>query len=264
MSSNGAGYDTVDVDACTRAGVLVLNQAGGNAPAVAEMTLGLMLAVSRRIVESDRKLRTERGFARESLMGHDLHGRTLGVVGIGETGRRTAQLARAFGMRVLAHDPFVADDEVRQRGAEPVELDTLVRASDVVSLHCPRDRSTLGLFDAPRFAAMKPGAIFVSTARGGIHDEQALLEALRRGHLGGAGLDVWDMEPPPPDHPLLALPNVIGTPHIGGATIESRAEAARLAADQIAAALRGERPRNLINPEAWPLFLERLAAARED
>lgn len=261
VSSAGAGYDTVDVDACTRAGIAVVSQLGGNARSVGEMAIGLMLAVSRRIVESDRKLRTQRGFSRESVMGSEIGGKVLGVVGIGYTGTRTAALANAFGMRVLAFDPLVAPQEIRRRGAEPVDLETLLRSADFVSLHCPRDKGTLNLFDAKRFANMKKGAIFISTARGGIHDEQALTGALTSGHLAGAGLDVWKEEPPAPDHPLLALDNVVATFHTAGVSHEGRRNVAKMAAEQVLQLLRGERPPHLINPEVWEVFQERHARA---
>ncbi|MEJ2801585.1 hydroxyacid dehydrogenase [Comamonadaceae bacterium PP-2] len=257
VSSTGAGYDTVDVAACTRAGVAVVSQIGGNAPAVAEMAIGLMLSVSRRIAESDRRLRATRGFSRESLMGHDIGGKTLGIVGLGHAGSRTAALAKAFGMRILAVDPYLPADEIRARGAEPVDLDTLVRRADIVSLHCPRDTDTVKLFDAERFAAMKQGAIFVSTARGGIHDEYALAEAIESGHLAGAGLDVWHPEPPPLDHPLLALSNVVATFHTAGVSHEGRHNVASMAAEQIVEMLGGARPQRLVNPEVWERFVER-------
>lgn len=257
VSSTGAGFDTVDVQACTQAGVAVVSQIGGNAPAVGEMTIGLMLAVSRRIVESDRQLRTTRGFSRESLMGRDISGKTLGLVGIGHAGSQTASLAKAFGMRILAVDPHLSEQEVRARGAEPVDLETLVREADFVSLHCPRDTDTLQLFDAKRFAAMKKGAIFISTARGGIHDEHALADAIRSGHLAGAGLDVWSTEPPPLDHPLLALDNVVATFHTAGVSHEGRRNVASMAAEQIAQMAAGGRPPRLVNPEVWGRFVER-------
>jgi D-3-phosphoglycerate dehydrogenase len=257
VSSTGAGFDTVDVEACTRAGVAVVSQVGGNSAAVAEMAIGLMLAVSRRIVESDRKLRAQRGFSRESLMGHDIGGKVLGIVGLGHAGARTAQLARAFGMRVLAVDPWLSAEEIIRRGGEPTDLETLVRTCDIVSLHCPRDRDTLNLFDARRFASMKQGAIFISTARGGIHDEQALAAALLSGHLAGAGLDVWEPEPPSLDHPLLALDNVVATFHTAGVSHEGRRNVASMAAQQVLQLLRGETPPRLINPQVWPVFQRR-------
>jgi D-3-phosphoglycerate dehydrogenase / 2-oxoglutarate reductase len=261
VSSGGAGHDTVDVEACTKAGVAVVNQIGGNAPAVAEMAIGLMLAVSRRIVESDQKLRTLRPFTRESVMGHDIGGKTLGIVGIGHTGSRTAALAKAFGMRVLAVDPNVSAEAIRARGAEPVSLDSLVSQADIVSVHCPSEASTVNLFDARRFAAMKAGAIFVSTARGGIHDESALFNALQSGQLSGAGLDVWQIEPPPLDHPLLTLPNVVATHHTAGVSHEARANVATMAAEQIIGLIQGVKPPRLANPEVWDLFSARFRKA---
>lgn len=263
VSSSGSGCDTIDLEACTRAGVLVMNQAGGNADSVAEMALGLMLAVLRRIRESDALLRSSRrGFPREELMGHELRGRTLGLVGVGEAGRRTAALGRAFGMQVLGVDPALDAEQMAARGAEAVTLDDLLHRADIVSLHCPRDASTLGLLDAAAFAAMRPGSIFVSTARGGIHDEAALQAALASGHLGGAGLDVWDQEPPPAEHPLLQLPNVVATCHTAGVTHEARRNNATLAATQIVQLLTdGQRPARLVNPDAWPRAQARIAAA---
>ncbi|WOI44136.1 hydroxyacid dehydrogenase [Acidovorax sp. BLS4] len=263
VSSSGSGCDTIDIEACTRAGVVVMNQAGGNADSVAELALGLMLAVLRRIPESDALLRSnQRSFSREDLMGHELRGRTLGIVGVGETGRRTAALGRAFGMQVLGVDPALDDAEMSARGAQSVSLDELLRRSDIVSLHCPRNASTLGLMNAAAFAAMKPGSIFVSTARGGIHDENALHAAIASGHLKGAGLDVWDQEPPPASHALLRLPNVVATFHTAGVTHEARRNNATLAAIQILQLLSdGERPERLVNPDVWPRARERIAAA---
>lgn len=259
VSSGGAGFDTVDVAACTAAGVAVVNQAGGNADSVAEHTLGFILGLSRRMIEGDRRLRREIGYTREDVMGHEIRGKTLGVVGIGEVGRRVTALAQAFGMQVLATDPNVPADEIARRGARAVSFDALLAASDFVSLHCPRDASTLKMMDAAAFARMKPGAVFVTTARGGIHDEAALLDALRRGHLAGAGLDVWDREPPPLDHPLLALDNVYCTYHTAGVTHEARHNVARIGAEQILCLVRGERPPRLVNPAVWPAYEVRRA-----
>ncbi len=260
VSSGGAGYDTVDVAACTRAGIAVVNQAGANAASVAEHTYALLLAVQRRVVESHQRLQRDTDFSREDLMGHEIHGSTIGLVGLGQIGTRVAQIARGFGLHVLAHDPLLDDDVIRSRGAQPASLSDLLAQSDIVSLHCPLDASTRGLFDARAFAAMRPDAVFLSTARGGIHDENALLDALRGGHLRGAGLDVWQHEPPPRDAPLLALPNVVATFHTAGVTHEARRNVARSSANQLLAMLRGERPPQLINPEVWPSARERIAA----
>ena len=260
VSSAGAGYDTVDVAACTRAGVAVVNQAGGNANSVAELALGLMLALSRRIIECDRRLRREQGFTREDVMGHEIGGKVLGIVGIGHTGTRVAALARAFGMTVLATDPYLTEEEIGRRGATSVTLDDLLARSDIVSLHCPRARDTIGMIDARALQRMKRGALFITTARGGIHEEAALLEALKSGHIGGAGIDVWDVEPPPLDHPLLKLDRVIASFHTAGVTHEARRNMAAIAAEQIVGVLKGGRPPRLINSEVWPAYAARFEA----
>ena len=257
VSTSGAGYDTVDVEACTKAGILVVNQAGINAKAVAEHTLGMMLSLSKRMSESDRRLRRERGFAREQLMGHDICGRTLGVVGIGHVGTRVAHLANAFGMTVLACDPYVTADEIVRRGARSVGFDELLAQSDFVSVHCPRTKETQGMMDTRAYARMKKGAIFITTARGGIHDEAALFSALASGHLAGAGLDVWDKEPPPLEHPLLTLDNVMATYHTAGVTHEARRDMAAQAAEQIVGLLKGGRPSRIVNPEVWSAYRAR-------
>jgi D-3-phosphoglycerate dehydrogenase len=260
VSASGAGYDTVDVAACTEAGVLVVNQAGANAQSVAEATLGFMLDVSRRISECDRRLRRERGFSREDVMGHEIGGKVLGIVGIGHIGTRVAALARAFGLEVLACDPYLTEEEIARRGARSTGFEQLLERSDFVSLHCPRDRDTLKMMDARAFARMKPGAVFITTARGGIHDETALIDALRSGHLGGAGIDVWDVEPPPLDHPLLRFENLVATFHTAGVTHEARRNTASYAAEQLVGMLKGGRPPRLINPEAWPVYAKRFEA----
>jgi len=257
VSSAGAGYDTIDAAACTAAGVALVNQAGGNAVSVAELTIGLTLDVARRISESDRLLRRERGFTRESVMGFELAGKTIGLIGMGHIGTRVAALARAFGMTVLGTDPLLGDDEITRRGAQPVSREQLLAAADVVSVHCPRDPDTIGMLGEAAFARMKRGAIFISTARGGIHDEAALAAALRSQHLGGAGLDVWEPEPPPLDHPLLQMPNVVATYHTAGVTHEARRNVASIAAEQIVDMLRGERPPRLVNPAVWPAYAAR-------
>jgi len=260
VSSTGAGYDTVDVAACTAAGIAVVNQAGGNADSVAEHTLALMLSVSRRMVESDRRMRREQGFTREDVMGHEIRGKTMGLVGMGHIGTRVARLAQAFGMQVIAVDPFLSADEIHKRGARSVLFSELLAQSDVVSLHCPRDATTLKMMNADTFAQMKPGALFINTARGGLHDEAAQTQALTSGHLAGAGLDVWDQEPPSLSHPLLTMDNVFATFHTAGVTHEARRNVAAIGAEQILQLLAGQRPPRLVNPEVWPAFEIRRAA----
>lgn len=259
VSSGGAGYDTVDVAACTRAGVAVVNQAGANAASVAEMTFALLLSLVKRLRESQAALQSGTAASREALMGREIEGRVLGIVGIGEIGRRVARAAAGFGMRVMAFDPLLSPEEIRSRGAEPAGFAALLEAADVVSLHCPLNDDTRGMLGAEAFGGMKPGALFISTARGGIHDEGALLSALQAGRLAGAGLDVWSQEPPSPGNGLLLRSDVVAAYHTGGVTHEGRRKVAQGSATQIAEMLAGRRPSRLLNPEVWPRFLERLA-----
>src|SRR6185295_3487233 len=198
VSSNGAGFDPVDVEACTKAGVLVVNQSGGNAHSVAEHALGMLLTLSKRIIEADRALRRDRDVNRNALIGTEAQGRTIGIVGIGNVGRRIAELCKGLlGMNVLAYDPYLSRSEIAERGAQKVELDELLQRSDYVSINCPLTRESRGMIGAKQFAQMQPHAYFITTARGFIHDEDALLEALRAKKIAGAGLDVWSKEPPP-------------------------------------------------------------------
>src|ERR1700733_4937923 len=258
VSSNGAGYDPVDVDACTAAGVVVVNQSGGNAHSVAEHAVGMMLTLSKRIIEADRTLRRDRNVERNRLMGTESEGKTIGIVGLGNVGRRIAELCRGlFRMNVLAYDPFLSSTEMAARGGEKVELDDLLRRSDYVSINCPLDNATRGMIGAAQFALMQKHAYFITTARGFIHDEKALEEALRNKQIAGAGLDVWAKEPPPPDHPLLQFDNVLASPHTAGVTHEARENMGRIAAEQVLGALDGKRPPRIINPEVWPVYVKR-------
>jgi len=245
----GAGYDTVDVEALSAAGIGLVNQAGGNAQAVAEHALGMMLVLLKRIPEGQLAIKAGRALPRENFMGRELAGRKVGLIGLGHIGMRVAALLKAFGCRVLAVDPFLDATTCAARGAVKVELPELLAECDVVSVHAPLTALTRGLFDAHAFAAMRQGAIFVTTARGGIHDEGALLEALRSGRIAGAGLDVWDVEPPSPEHPLLAHPAVIASQHIAGVTSESRGRVARMAAEAFSAIAAGRVPPRLVNPQ---------------
>jgi D-3-phosphoglycerate dehydrogenase len=261
VASFGAGYDTIDVDACTKAGIPVVNQAGGNAEGVAEHALGLMLVLLKRIPEAHAGLKAGMQGRKEQFMGRELINRTVGIVGLGHVGSRTAQLVRLFGCRVLAYDPYLDAGACKARGAEKVELAQLISESDVVSVHCPLTRETRGLFDAKAFAAMRRGAIFVTTARGSIHDETALHEALVSGQIGGAGLDVWAKEPPRPEHPLLSHPAVLASPHTAGVTHESRERVARMAAEAFIDAAAGRVPPRVLNPQVLPRYKERWSAA---
>jgi D-3-phosphoglycerate dehydrogenase len=258
VSSNGAGFDPVDVDACTAAGVVVVNQSGGNAHSVAEHAMAMLLTLSKRIVEADRALRRDANVSRNALMGNEVQGKTIGIVGLGNVGRRIAALCNSlFGMKVLAYDPYLTAEEMAKRGGEKVELDDLLRRSDFVSISCPLNKENRGMIGARQFALMQPHAYFITTARGFIHDEAALFEALRDKRIAGAGLDVWAKEPPPPDHPLLQFDNVVASPHTAGVTKEARENMGRIAAEQMLDTLDGKRPPRIINPEVWPAYAKR-------
>ncbi|MGY4594247.1 D-3-phosphoglycerate dehydrogenase [Bradyrhizobium sp. GM22.5] len=181
VSSNGAGFDPVDVEACTDAGVLVVNQSGGNAHSVAEHALAMMLTLSKRIIQSDRKLRRESNVNRNELVGNEIEHKTVGIIGLGNVGRRIAALCKGlFGMKVLAYDPYLAAEVMAERGGEKVELDELLRRADFVSISCPLDRGSRNMISVREFALMQPHAYFITTARGFIHDEDALLQGLAR------------------------------------------------------------------------------------
>jgi D-3-phosphoglycerate dehydrogenase len=191
-------------------------------------------------------------------MGHDLVGRTVGIVGIGHVGGRVAELCKGlFRMRILAADPNLSAEQIAAKGAEKVDLDTLLREADYVSINCPLIASTRSLIGAREFGLMKPTAYFITTARGFIHDETALAAALAEKRIAGAGLDVWEKEPPSHEHPLLAFDNVLVSPHTAGVTHESRANIARIAAEQMLNILDGQRPERLLNPEVWPAYVAR-------
>jgi D-3-phosphoglycerate dehydrogenase / 2-oxoglutarate reductase len=258
VSTNGAGYDTVDVKACTERGILVVNQSGGNAEAVAEHVVGMMLCLVKRVGECDRALRAGKLEKRVDYMGREAFGKTIGVVGIGNVGRRVGELCGGlFRMQVLAYDPYVDADEVRARGATKVELDELLRRSDFVSINCPLTDETRKMIGAREYGLMQPTAYFITTARGFIHDEEALEQSLRDRKIAGAGLDVWGKEPPPADHPLMRFDNVLVTAHTAGVTREARANMGKIAAEQVLDALDGKRVNRVVNPQVWPDYAKR-------
>jgi len=258
ISTNGAGYDTVDVKACTERGILVVNQAGGNAEAVAEHVLGMLLALVKRVGENDRALRAGAFTKRVDFIGREAFGKTIGIIGLGSVGRRVAELCSAlFRMQVITYDPYVDAEEMRKRHATKVELDELLRRADFVSINCPLTPQTHRMIGAREYALMQPHAYFITTARGFIHDEAALEAALRNKKIAGAGRDVWDKEPPPADHPLLAFDNVIATPHMAGVTREARVNMGKIAAEQMLDALDGKPVARIINPQVWPDYTKR-------
>lgn len=254
ICSTGAGYDMIDVDACTDAGIIVCNQSGTNSEAVAEHVFGFMLGLSKKIMIADRAMRTIDRVDRMMFDGRDIFGKTIGLVGLGQIGRRVAAIAQAFNMRVLAYDPFLSAEEIAARGAEKVDWEMLFSTSDFISVHCPRTEETLKMIDEQAFALMKPSAYFISTARGGIHNEDDLVKALTNGQIAGAGIDVWWEEPTPISHPLLQLDNVIATPHCAGMTHESMQQMGVKAAEQWQDIFAGNLPPRLVNPQAWATY----------
>jgi D-3-phosphoglycerate dehydrogenase len=258
VSTTGAGYDTVDLAACTATGVLVVNQAGANADAVAEHAVAMMLSLTKNIPQTDRSLRTVRSVDREVFKGWNARSRTVGLVGIGQVGSRVARICgKGLEMKVLACDPYLTAEEVEARGATKVDLATLLAESRFLSIHCPLNDETRGMIGQRELGALPAGAYVITTARGGIIDEEALAGALESGHVAGAGIDVWVVEPPPLSHPLLKFDNLIATYHTAGVTHDSRHQMAEWNAEQVAGILRGERPPRLINPAAWTLYAQR-------
>jgi D-3-phosphoglycerate dehydrogenase / 2-oxoglutarate reductase len=258
VSTGGAGYDTVNVKDCTDAGVLVVNQTGGNADAVAAHVLAMVLMLSKQIIQTNHTLRKGTMHDRNAFMGSDINNRTIGIVGLGNVGRRIAKLCTTlFDMNVLACDPYLDDKTIAERGATKVTLDELLKRSDFVSINCPLDDTSRNMISTREFGLMQKHAYFITTARGFIHDEKALEEALRAKQIAGAGLDVWSKEPPQPDHPLLQFDNVIASPHTAGVTREARANMARFAATQLIEALDGKRPPRMVNPDVWPAYAKR-------
>lgn len=257
VCSAGAGYDVIDVEACTRAGIAVCNNSGPGAEAVAEHALGFMLDLAKKITVADRALRSGPLGDRLRLQGSQLLGKTLGVVGLGAIGGRLVELCAPFGMEVLVFDPYLDDASADARGVRRVTLTELVERSDFVQVTCPLTAETQGLIGAEQFAAMKPTAFFITTARGPVHDEDALLQALEAGSIAGAGLDVFHEEPPRQDNPLLRLENAVATPHTAGITVEAARDIAVATANQWQTLFAGFRPPRLLNPGVWPRYCDR-------
>ncbi len=247
-----AATNQVDVDAATANGVAVVNTPGRNAQAVAEHALGMMLALARRIpqghsyVAGGRWLNPLQPYV--ELRGVELAGRTLGIVGLGAIGRRLAEMAAAIGMTCVAYDPYVGDPPP---GVSLLGQDDLLAGADFVSIHAPMNDQTEGLVDARGLALMKPTAFLINLSGARIVDRDALVAALQGGAIAGAALDVFETHPIAPDHPLLALDNVVLTPHVGGATGETILRHSRMMADDILRFLDGVRPVNLVNPAVW-------------
>jgi D-3-phosphoglycerate dehydrogenase len=244
-----------------------VNAPASNNVAVAELTVGLLLSLARSIPQANASLQSGK-WERAKFVGWEVRGKTLGLVGLGRIGSEVALRARALEMHILAYDPVVSLDRAEQIGVELVTMDELLRRSDVVSIHVPLVDGTRNLFDAARIARMKPGAFLINASRGGIVDDEALLAALESGQIGGAALDVFSVEPPPPDSPLTHHPRIIAMPHIGASTAEAQTSAGTEMAEGVAVALSGASPRYAVNapfvaPEAWGVLQPYLTLARQ-
>ncbi len=258
----GVGVDNIDVSAATRAGVLVLNAPGANAVSAAEHAIALLLAVTRQIVIADVSTRAGR-WERKQMRPIDLRGRTVGIVGLGRVGSQVARRLRAFEMRILAYDPYVTPQRFTELGAAPVDFETLLQTSDVVTFHVPENPETFHLLDSEAISHLKPGAIVINAARGGVVDEDALAEALADGRIRGAGVDVYPHEPAI-ESPLFRIPTAVVTPHTGGSSAEALAAVGDVISTTTLAALRGEAVPNAVNLPAASLHapeLQRLTTA---
>jgi D-3-phosphoglycerate dehydrogenase len=228
----GVGVDNIDVPAATQRGVVVMNAPDGNTMTTAEHTMALLLALARRVPQGQASLKAGR-WERERFVGVELRGKTLGVVGLGRIGRVVASRALGFEMKVVAFDPFVAPEQVREQGIEMASLEEVCGRADFVTVHSPLTPETRGLIGAREFALMKEGVRVINCARGGLVDERALYEAIREGRVAGAALDVFEEEPPPAGHPLLSLEEVVVTPHLGASTLEAQEGVAVTVAEQM-------------------------------
>ena len=251
VSNVAVGFDNIDVPTATAHKVMVTNTPGVLDDATADFAFTLLMAAARRIVEADSFTRQGRfrGWAIDMMLGADVHGATLGLIGVGRIGRGVAHRAKGFNMRVLYYDPQpLPPDAERELNAARVDLGRLLAESDFVSVHVPLTQQTQHLLSTPQFAQMKRSAILINTSRGPVVDEAALVEALNAKKIAGAGLDVYEREPAV--HPgLIPMPNVVLAPHIASATVRTRSEMSAMAARNMATAIRGGRPANLLNPE---------------
>lgn len=262
----GTGVDNIDVDAATRRGIVVVNAPASNSVAVAELTVGLILALARQLPQAHGSLQGGK-WERNKFMGFEVRGKTLGLVGLGRIGAEVARRARGLEMDVLAYDPVVSTDRAAQLGVTLATLDEVLARSDFVSLHVPLVESTRNLINAARLAQMKPSAHLINAARGGIVDEAALADALERRVIAGAAFDVFSKEPPT-DSPLLGHPRVITLPHLGASTVEAQMLTGVDVAEGVVDALRGATPRYAVNapfvaPEEWSVLMPYITLGRK-
>ncbi|HDD69099.1 MAG TPA: D-glycerate dehydrogenase [Candidatus Korarchaeota archaeon] len=252
ISQYAVGYDNIDVKAATERGIYVTNTPGVLTETVADFTMALMMAVSRRVVEADKYIRSGKwkvGWHPLYFLGADLYGATLGIVGLGRIGSAVARRAKGFNMRILYYDVVRREDLEKELGLKYVDLDTLLKESDFVTLHVPLLPETKDMIGERELKLMKPTAYLINTSRGKVVDEKALIRALKEGWIAGAALDVFYQEPTPPDNPLLELDNVVVTPHIASASLETRSRMAEIVAENLIAFKEGKKPPTLVNPE---------------
>lgn len=242
----GVGYDTIDLEACTKRGIYVTHTPRVLSSAVAELTIGLILCLSRRILQADRYVRTRWGKGSRFPSGIDIQGKTLGIVGLGSIGSAVAQRAKAFEMKIAYYDLIRRRDLEESLGARFMELDDLLGISGFVTIHLPLTSSTRGLIGERELKLMRKDAYLINTSRGAVLDENALYKALREGWIAGAALDVFAKEPVPRDNPLLELGNVVLTPHIGSATLETRGKMAEVDVENVRRVLQGDTPPDLV------------------
>lgn len=251
ISNYAVGYDNIDVAAATARNIMVCNTPGVLTETTADLAWALLMAAARRIVGADTHLRDGKwkSWSPQLMLGQDIHGATLGLVGLGRIGEAVARRARGFGMRVLYTEVAPKPEAEAEHRAEFVDLETLLRTADFVSLHTPLTEGTRHLIGAEQLSWMKPTAVLINTSRGPVVDQKALAEALRERRIFAAGLDVFESEPISMDDPLLELDNVVLLPHIASASVATRTKMANMAADNLIAGLSGQRPTNLVNPE---------------
>jgi D-3-phosphoglycerate dehydrogenase len=257
IGTAGSGTNRIDVDAATANGIPVVHAAGAAYRSVAEHAVGLMISLSKRIAYYDRWFHTYKEYPPPTAggYGHQLHGKTVGIVGLGFIGRDLAhKCGIGFGMQVLGYDPYFTVNEARRQGIELLRnLDAMLPSSDFVVVTCPLNDETRDLVRTNQLRQMKPSAYMIVSSRGGIVNEQDLVTALQEGWIAGAGVDVWDPEPAPPNHPLYEMDNTVLTRHIAGGTVEDLELIAEAVATQVVQALQGVRPDHIANPQVWPL-----------
>jgi glyoxylate reductase len=253
VAQMAVGFDNIDVQEATKRGIYVTNTPEVLTDTTADFAWALLMAVARRVVEADKYVRTGQwkvGWHPSMMQGRDIHGATIGIVGAGRIGYGVAKRATGFNMRILFYDVVPRPEIERELGAKKVDLDTLFRESDFVSIHVPLMKETYHLVNADRLKLMKKTAYLINNSRGPVVDEKALYETLKEGRIAGAGLDVFEQEPIPVDNPLLKLDNVVVAPHISSASYETRSKMAEMVAENLVAFFEGRKPPNLVNPEA--------------